>query len=115
MSPQVLVAIYDELWRLQTAAGVQLKRKRKDMLDSEIYAWLDTLFEKHRVQAYETVMQSRLQRQNDAQLLMVKSYLTYFASEKLEGYANGGADWVKELDERIKSHIERRRTAIEGV
>ena len=52
-------------------------------------------------------METTLEQKSDAQVFMVKAYVTYVASETtLEGYENGNQSWLEEFNETVKSHQE---------
>ena len=62
----MLTSIYNRLWDLQTAAGVKFKTATPTASEYEIFAHLDSLFEKHRVEAYESIMETSLELKTQA-------------------------------------------------
>ena len=46
-------------------------------------------------------MGTTLALKSEAQTTMVKAYVTYAASPALDGYENGGVDWVEKFDRAV--------------
>ena len=44
---------------------------------------------------------------------MVKSYLTFASSETLAGYENGGADWLKDFNARVRVQLEHQKQVLD--
>lgn len=71
----------------------------------EIKQKLDTLFEKHRVSAYETILKVSLNRKNLAETNMLKAYVTFVTTAELEGYEQGGMSWLAEFSQAMAAHL----------
>ena len=97
MNPQALLAIYTELWRLQTEAGLALKAADPQITVANINAKIEEKFEEHRVAAYRSqISEPALSQPSEAQLNMVKAYLTFASSKSLAGYESG-KQWASEF------------------
>ena len=107
MTPEKLLVVYGTLWALQDEARKKMIADSPTKLTkSVIEDQLEQMFEAHRVEAFERVMDKTLEKKSDAQLFMVKAYITYASCETLEGYPNGGKSWLIEFNDCVRRRNE---------
>lgn len=71
---------------MQNEAAMEIKKANPSTSIDQIKLKMDTLFEKHRVTAYESILKVSLDRKNLAETNMLKAYVTFVTTAELEGY-----------------------------
>ena len=106
MTPHMLINIYNKLWEIQTQTGVELRNLNPEMPLSSVHARLDVMFEKHRIEAFESVMETSLDVKADVHITMIKAYQTYATSTSLAGFENAGASFVQKFNKAVVENLE---------
>ena len=114
MSPTTLIDIYSKLWDLQTKSGLKIKQEEPLLELSGIHTKLEDLFEIQRIEAFEFVMETTLDLKSDAQLTMIKAYLTYGSSTNLIGFGTGEA-FTEVFNKAVTLHLLNQEKILRGV
>ncbi len=86
MTPKQLIEIYKTIWALQTASGIKIIEADRTLALSAVNDLVDKEFEKHRLEAYQSVLLAKPENELEAQTTMVKAWITFVASPDLAGY-----------------------------